>query len=267
MHKHEDIRKATQILGIQADKWGRVFQGRGSVKALPTSGSAGILPAYGNPGVSSAKNSIDSSSPNGSAGVSPANEPAQAKSAKGWYSRDYLPHLDAPGLLQMITCRLADALHAQAIELIKQQTSNDIERQKKIEAWLDAGHGSCHLRDPANAAIIEQTFWHFDGDRYHLLAWCVMPNHFHVLIETLPQHRLAAIIHSWKSYSSRYINKRLGRTGTFWQREYFDRYIRDDQHLAAVIRYIHRNPVQAGLCQKAADWPFGSARFERDRAG
>ena len=95
MHKHEDIRKATQILGIQADKWGRVFQGRGSVKTLPTIGSAGILPAYGNPGVSSAKNSIDSSSPNGSAGVSPANEPAQAKSAKGWYSRDYLPHLDS----------------------------------------------------------------------------------------------------------------------------------------------------------------------------
>ena len=252
MFKHEDISKSTQSRGIQADECCRVVQATGSAGILPArdyidsspaSGSAGILPAFGKPDVSPAKDCTNCSSANGSASVSPANEPDQAKSAKGWYSRNYLPHLDAPGLLQMITCRLADALPAQAIEGIKQQTSSDIERQKKIAAWLDAGHGSCHLREPANAAIIEQAFWHFDGERYHLLAWCVMPNHFHVLIETLPQHPLAAIIHSWKSYSSRYINKRLGRTGTFWQREYFDRYIRDDQHLAAVIRYIHRNPV------------------------
>mgnify|MGYP005848753209 CR=1 FL=1 len=240
------------------------------------SGSAGGPPAKdhnnsssanGSAGVSPARDHTGSSQANGSDGVSPANVRANTQSAKGWYSRDYLPHLDTPGLLQMITCRLADALPAQVIERIKQQTPNASERQKKIEAWLDAGHGSCHLRHPANAAIVEQAFCHFDGERYRLLAWCVMPNHFHALIETLPNHPLADVVHSWKSYSSKQINQRLGRTGTFWQREYFDRFIRDDQHLLAVINYIHQNPVKAGLCKNPMDWPFGSARYTHEMAG
>jgi REP element-mobilizing transposase RayT len=71
---------------------------------------------------------------------------------------------------------------------------------------------------------------HFDGQRYRLLAWVVMPNHVHVLIETMTGHTLAAVLHSWKSYTAKEANRLLGRTGDFWQPEYFDRFIRDDRH-------------------------------------
>ncbi|WP_231561520.1 REP-associated tyrosine transposase [Nitrosococcus oceani] len=167
----------------------------------------------------------------------------------------------------MITCRLADALPHHRVHQLQQQANDDIQLRKKIDAWLDAGHGQCWLRDPANAAIVEQGFQRFDGERYYLLAWCIMPNHFHVIIETLPDHPVSGIIHSWKSYSAKQINRRLGRAGTVWQREYFDRYIRDGHHLAAATGYIHQNPVKAGLCQAAALWPFSSARFMAKDAG
>ncbi|TVQ94998.1 MAG: hypothetical protein EA400_00675 [Chromatiaceae bacterium] len=87
-----------------------------------------------------------------------------------------------------------------------------------------------------------------------------MPNHLHVLIETLPGVALAQIVKGWKGQTARAANTRLGRRGVFWARDYFDRYIRDDAHLAAVVRYIERNPVKAGLVARVEDWPFGSAR-------
>jgi len=59
----------------------------------------------------------------------------------------------------------------------------------------------------------------------------------------------------------------LGRQGVLWQREYFDRYIRDEGHLQAVIAYIESNPVKAGLVRRAGDWPFGSARERSGSAG
>ena len=54
----------------------------------------------------------------------------------------------------------------------------------------------------------------------------------------------------------------LDRKGRFWQKEYFDRYIRNGRHFAKVVAYIENNPVKALLCEKAEDWPFGS-RGER----
>ena len=91
----------------------------------------------------------------------------------------------------------------------------------------------------------------------------ITPNHVHVLIEVMPQVSLATILHGWKSWTAKQINRMVGRQGTLWQREYFDRYIRDDNHLAAVIRYIHSNPVKAGLVSSPAQWRYSSARFER----
>jgi len=195
--------------------------------------------------------SISSNAP-GSAGVSPA---------KGWYSRNYLPHCDVPGLIQAITFRLADALPKEVIARLDSEPTDDIVKCRKIEAFLDAGHGQCWLRQPPIAQIVEQALLHFDGQRYHLLAWCIMPNHVHTLIEPFDQWSLSSIVHSWKSYTAKEINKVLQRTGTVWQREYYDRYIRDDSHLAAVINYIHENPVKAGLVDKPWQWPYSSARL------
>ena len=180
---------------------------------------------------------------------------------KGWYSRAYLPHLDAPGLLQFITFRLADALPRGVLERIVAETGDDDhERLRRIEHYLDAGHGECFLLQPDVAAIAEGALLFFDGRRYALLAWVIMPNHVHCLIETRVGHPLDRVVQTWKSFSAKAANLQLGRRGSFWQRDYFDRYIRDDEHLAAVQRYIENNPVKAGLCEQPEDWPFGSAR-------
>ena len=180
---------------------------------------------------------------------------------KFWHSRGYLPHCDTPGLFQAITFRLADSLPANVLSRLLQETGNDVEKLRRIESLLDAGHGACWLKQPAIANIAEDALLHGDGQRYRLLAWCVMPNHVHVLIETWQGYSLPKVVQGWKSFTARLINQHLGRTGTVWMRDYFDRYIRDDHHLAAAMAYIHDNPVKAGLVSKAQDWLHSSARL------
>jgi REP element-mobilizing transposase RayT len=137
---------------------------------------------------------------------------------------------------------------------------------KLTAPYLDAGYGSCSLREEHIAQLVEEALLHFDGQRYRLLAWVIMPNHVHVLTEVLPGHPLAEIVHSWKSFTAKEANTILGRSGAFWQPEYFDRFIRDEQHLANAIRYIHDNPVKARLVGRAEEWPYSSASKTRSNA-
>lgn len=115
----------------------------------------------------------------------------------------------------MVTYRLADSMPAAKLALWKESLKhkNDPELWKKVEAFLDQGYGACPLKDPFTARIVEDAFLHFDGERYRLLAWVVMPNHVHVLVETFDSYPLATIIHSWKSYTAQRINKFLNQTG------------------------------------------------------
>jgi len=180
---------------------------------------------------------------------------------KFWHSRGYLPHCDVPGLQQSITFRLADSLPVEVLHRLLQEEIDDVSRHKQIEQLLDAGHGACCLRQTAVANIVEDSLLHGDGKRYRLLVWCVMPNHIHVLIETGSVYPVSAIVQGWKSYTARLINQHLGRSGSLWMRDYFDRYIRDDHHFAAVVAYIHSNPVKAGLVSREQEWPYSSARL------
>lgn len=184
---------------------------------------------------------------------------------KNWHSCGYLPHCDVPGRIQSITFRLGDALPKDAIARLATE-ADTLDQRNRVEKWLHAGYGECLLARQDVAAIVENALLHFDGPRYRLLAWCVMPNHVHVLIETHQGYPLGGIVHSWKSFTATAINRLLGRAGSVWHKDYFDRYIRDDAHLAAVIEYIEQNPVQAGLVARAAQWPFGSAGEGRDGA-
>lgn len=193
-----------------------------------------------------------------------------APSHRGWYSRGYLPHLDSAAVLQSITFRLADSLPQEKLRRLEQELADrpesgrDAQRRRAIEAWLDAGMGCCALRHPEVAAVTQETLLKFDGQRYRLLAWCVMPNHVHVLIE--PTAPLAKIVQSWKSFTGRWALAHDAELGLaipgkrFWMRDYWDRYIRDQQHLDAVVAYIHDNPVAARLCGTAEAWPWSSAR-------
>ena len=179
---------------------------------------------------------------------------------KGWCSRGYLPHFDAPGSLQFLTYRLHDAMPAarrsewEALLRIEEER----ERNIRLEEYLDRGHGECHLRDPRVAAVVQENLLHHDGEAYHLLAWVVMPNHVHALIQ-IENTPLDQVLHSWKSYTASRANKVLGRTGAFWQREYFDRYMRDEEHLRKSVRYIENNPVKARLARTPEEWPWSSA--------
>jgi putative transposase len=187
---------------------------------------------------------------------------------RGWHSRGYLPHFDAPGIRQMITYRLHDAMPASRRHEWEALLALDDEREKwiKIEAYLDAGYGECHLRRPEIAALVQENLLHFDGERYRLLAWAVMPNHVHALIEVM-QTPLADILHGWKSYTAKAANRLLKHSGDFWQDEYFDRYIRDEEHFREALRYVENNPVKAGLVWSAEEWIFGSAHYRRSAGG
>ncbi len=178
-----------------------------------------------------------------------------------WTDRGFLPHLDQPGLIQSVTFRLADSMPQDRREEWEYllQFENESERIRQIEMWLDNGAGSCVLRYPVCAKIVEEAIRFFDGERYRLLAWCIMPNHVHVLFETYESHPVGGVIHSWKTYTARVINKHLRREGPLWQQDYFDRFIRDANHLENEARYIEGNPITACLVERAEDWPFSSA--------
>jgi type I restriction enzyme R subunit/putative DNA methylase len=199
----------------------------------------------------------------GNAGV-PAGNSGRADGDVGvpreWYSRGYLPHRDRAGLLQSITFRLADSLPQEKLRELDAELAclsaerRDAERRRRIEEWLDSGMGCCALGHPLVAGTVQDSLLHFNGERYQLLAWCIMPNHVHVLVE--PRHPVARIVQGWKSVTSRQVLARneelqLGIPDPrhLWMREYWDRYIRDDNHLRRVTGYIYNNPVKAGLCR------------------
>lgn len=181
---------------------------------------------------------------------------------RGWHSRGYLPHFDESNLIQSVTFRLADSLpKAKLLELqAKLPKEKSAERRELIEEWLDRGAGSCFLHNPDCAAIIEAALLYDDSVRPRVLAWCIMPNHVHALLLVLSGHPLDKVLQAVKSVSAHRINKLLGRTGPVWEPEYFDRYIRSDEHFRQQVEYIEYNPVAAKLCADPVDWQFSSAR-------
>lgn len=116
-----------------------------------------------------------------------------------------------------------------------------------MERWLDAGYGSCVLRHSDCAKVVDKAVKYFDGKRLALLSSVVMPNHVHALLVQNPTHPLEDLLHTWKTFTSRTINRLLGRSGTLWQRSYFDRLVRDEKHFRNCVRYIRRNPEKAHL--------------------
>jgi REP element-mobilizing transposase RayT len=187
-------------------------------------------------------------------------------------SRGYLPHLEAQHAVYFVTFRLADSLPSELIlELRKQRETlkraslagttspADLVRFRELRALLrraerclDRGLGRCHMQDPRVARIVADAIRQFHGQRYRLLAWCVMPNHVHVLFSPLQEHALETILHSWKSYSANQANRLLALSGPFWQREYFDHLVRNESSIRKIAQYIQDNPRRAGLL----NWPW-----------
>ncbi len=202
------------------------------------------------------------------------------------HCRNYLPHIENQRY-QMITYRLYDSVPREVIEQWKREVGMQAARlpniageppalqmpttmqQKQrqmlvlIDKYEDTGYGQCFMRDDKVAKIVKDALFYHDGSKYKIIAWCIMPNHVHTLIEVFNGYSLSEIIHSWKSFSAHQINKLLNRTGQVWMMEYYDRYIRDNNHYENVVNYIHNNPVKAGLVNNPSEYRWSSA-YEED---
>ena len=170
-----------------------------------------------------------------------------------------LPHWRQEGVIYFVTFRLADSMPQEKLkrwaEERKEWLKNHPEPHNpetireyyrlfpdRLEQWLDAGYGECLMAKPEVKIVVEKALRHFDGHRYRMDQFIVMPNHVHVLITPLEDNALSGIIHSWKSYTAHEINKLLGRQGGVWQKESFDHIIRSPAQLERVREYIKNNP-------------------------
>jgi REP element-mobilizing transposase RayT len=183
---------------------------------------------------------------------------------RGWYRRGEhnLPHFD-DACTQFITFRLFGSLPKEWFERLKEALQfkqiTIHEYHKKIESRLDAGEGPCWLSKPRIARVVQDALIYFHNRRYILHRWSIMPNHVHLLITILPANSLPNLIRSIKRHTAANANRLLSRSGVFWQRDYFDRYIRNAGHFDYAISYIDFNPVKAKLCATPENWPFSGA--------
>ena len=188
----------------------------------------------------------------------------QRSPRRGWYRHGGLPHFDGT-VTQFITFRLADSLPAPVLESLKLQLQQDKleedseEYRTRVEDYLDKGAGECILHDPAVAAIVQETLLNENGNSCDLRSWVIMPNHVHILVRMRKGHDLAGFMKRVKGVSARKIDQYLGQTGSVWQENYFDRYIRDEEHFVRVAHYIQQNPVVAGLVSSPEEWKFGGS--------
>jgi len=178
--------------------------------------------------------------------------------------RHHLPHWSQNEVWCHATWRLADSIPMDKLRVWREQkniwmennpppwdeeTENEYHTifSQQMEDWMDQGMGSCVLRDPENAAIIADALLFFNGERYELSAFAVMPNHTHVLFSPRGGYAIAEIIKSWKGYTAYLINKRMNRDGELWQEDYWDRLVRNERHFYKVNEYVKNNPEKAGL--------------------
>jgi putative transposase len=187
-----------------------------------------------------------------------------------------LPHWSQAGAVTFITFRTWDSIPKAVFELWLAERDAWLERQgidPMIESWslqlnllsqslidefhklladrwnehLDDCHGEWVLRRPELAKTVADSLHHFDGDRYELTDFVVMPNHVHVLVAFPDDTSLLKNCTSWKHYSATQINRRLKTKGRFWQQDGFDHLVRSPEQFEALRRYIADNPNRARL--------------------
>ena len=185
-------------------------------------------------------------------------------------TRANLPHWNKRLTTCFATFRLTDSLPAEKILALEaarktwlsaHPTPWTVEITKEyhslfdenIQKWFDQGHGSCALRDLTNNRIVEDALWFFAGERYHLYAYVVMPNHVHVLFMPMGDNTISGILESWKRFTARRINEKTGKSGSLWQKESFDTLVRSDRHFKTIIRYIRENDLKKA-------WAYNMAR-------
>ena len=196
------------------------------------------------------------------------------------YYKRRLPHIQIAGATYFITFRLANSLPVEALDKLaeeKQKINKLPESQKesahrvwfaKYDNYLDkALHGNLYLKNEQIADIVAASIQFRDGKAYDLISYCIMLNHVHLVCTPLAKlagiyFGLTEILHSLKRHTAREANKILQRSGTFWQDESYDHFIRDDAELERIVKYVLYNPVKADLVKEQADWKWNYCKFE-----
>lgn len=198
-------------------------------------------------------------------------------------TRHKLPHWQQGACPVMVNYRLSDSIPAEVLNEWRRESGafkashpqpweESVEREyherftKPFERWLDSGHGCCAMRDGRVAQVVAGRLLHFNEVRYDLINFVVMPNHVHVLVSMRVGQLLPDILQGWKGVSSGMIHKAgLSELEPFWQPDYFDRLIRNGEHFDAVMNYIRRNPVLAGLREgEYLYWEKPTAKAKED---
>ena len=186
-----------------------------------------------------------------------------------------MPHWSQAGAVVFITFRSHDSIPSEVLqrwEREKQEylrhggheaakhwsvilpTLTEDERadfQKKFnrcrEDFLDTCHGRCLLKRNDLGQIVAETLLHFDGQRYRMGDFVVIPNHVHLLAAFASPDAMKDQCDSWLYYTAFQINKTIGEKGKFWQQEPFDHLVRSLEQYEYLRRYIAENPHRAGL--------------------
>jgi REP element-mobilizing transposase RayT len=199
------------------------------------------------------------------------------------FYRRHLPHWQPDEATLFVTFRLADSLPRAVIAALQERyeqeeralldIADEQERQEQAylnvrrafgrwDAALDAAQSGPHwLADPQIAPVVVEALHHRDEQVYDLVAFCVMPNHVHLVCTPLQRedgtyHVLYRMLQSLKRHTARQSNKILRRQGTFWQGESYDHVVRDEAELMRIIWYVINNPVKAGLVSDWESWPW-----------
>jgi REP element-mobilizing transposase RayT len=155
-----------------------------------------------------------------------------------------LPHISKPGLYQFITFRTNDSTDEYILKLSLEKNIKTKQLQYQIDKHLDNSNKGAYL----NADILKLTkeyLLNLDKDMCEVVAFSIMPNHIHLIL--IQKHTLSKIIQKIKGSLGFMINKKLNKSGTFWQKDYFDKAIRDDKHFEVVLEYVKNNAYKAGL--------------------
>lgn len=209
------------------------------------------------------------------------------------FRRRHLPHWDVPGAVYFVTACLEGSIPARGLldvrryqdELARRPRSagtsaaDSLHLRSKLlfarrDRWMDEEPAVAHLANDKLASIVQEALFFFAGTRYDLLAFVVMPSHFHWVFQPLPSWTETLepdgrtprerIMHGIKRHTARECNRLLGLQGPFWQAESYDHWVRDVDELERIVHYVENNPVKAKLCEEATKWRFGSAAYRHD---
>ncbi len=197
---------------------------------------------------------------------------------KQFYRRN-LPHIQPEDSVLFVTYRLFFKLPVEYYNIIRTMKADFYakiksldKRKKELEEYKfeqklfdfkdnfigKFRNSPLWLKNKNIANIVKDSLFWGAQKRYDLFAFCIMPNHVHIVIRPLSKNKepfpLQQIMYDHKHFTAIEANKILKRKGHFWQDEHYDHYIRNEKEFYNILNYIYMNPVKANLVETPEKW-------------